>query len=64
MFHPHHLQNPPKPYNTQRPIAHDLKVMAIAETYSPAYATAYTSRWTVITFTLWMISALISLWQN
>ena len=64
MFHPHHLQDPPKPYNTQHPMMNDLSVIAIAEAYSPTYASAYSSRWTVITFTLWIISALVSLWQN
>jgi hypothetical protein len=64
MFHPHQLQNPPKPYNTQRPQSYDLQALAIADAYSPTFASSYASRWTVITFTLWIISALVSLWQN
>ena len=63
MFQPNQLQYPPMPYNTKRPHASNYKSLAIAHAYSPAYANATTHQWTAVTFTLWAVATLISVWK-
>ena len=63
MFQPSQLQYPPMPYNTKRPHALNYKSLAIAHAYSPSYANTTTQQWTAITFTLWAVATLISIWK-
>jgi hypothetical protein len=51
------------PYNTKRPHASNYKSLAIAHAYSPSYANTTTQQWTAITFTLWAVATLISIWK-
>ena len=64
MFQPNQLQYPPMSYNTQRPHASNYRTLAIAHAYSPSYAHSQAHQWTAISFTLWALATLISVWKS
>jgi hypothetical protein len=51
------------PYNSKHPHASNYKSLVIAQNYSPAYANNSLHQWTALTFTLWALATLLSVWK-